>query len=134
MLLGWVVWARVQASKTASYRAHLPVCLATYSVISTVWHIQLIIVGFLHSVLVHTTRPGPDRLPTQVDEMEKAVDVAEKNMARFGLDTAEIRSRRSWVHDTRRTVSALGADVTVWLVRRLMSRRHPFSLSRTTRA
>lgn len=41
---------------------------------------------------------------TQVDEMEKAVDVAEKNMNRFGLTTQEIRSRRSWVHDTRRTV------------------------------
>ena len=41
----------------------------------------------------------------QVDEMEKAVDVAEKNMNRFGLTTQEIRSRRSWVHDTRRTVS-----------------------------
>ena len=41
----------------------------------------------------------------QVDEMEKAVDVAEKNMTRFGLTTQEIKSRRSWVHDTRRTVS-----------------------------
>ena len=41
----------------------------------------------------------------QVDEMEKAVDVAEKNMNRFGLTTQEIRSRRQWVHDTRRTVS-----------------------------
>ena len=41
----------------------------------------------------------------QVDEMEKAVDVAEKNMNRFGLTTQEIKSRRQWVHDTRRTVS-----------------------------
>ena len=37
--------------------------------------------------------------------MEKAVDVAEKNMNRFGLTTQEIKSRRQWVHDTRRTVS-----------------------------
>lgn len=42
----------------------------------------------------------------QVDEMEKAVDVAEKNMNRFGLTTQEIKSRRQWVHDTRRTVSS----------------------------
>jgi len=45
-----------------------------------------------------------DAFVIQVDEMEKAVDVAEKNMNRFGLTTQEIRSRRSWVHDTRRTV------------------------------
>lgn len=45
-------------------------------------------------------------LQLQVDEMEKAVDVAEKNMNRFGLTTQEIRSRRQWVHDTRRTVSS----------------------------
>lgn len=43
----------------------------------------------------------------QVDEMEKAVDVAEKNMTRFGLTTQEIRSRRTWVHDTRKTVRLL---------------------------
>jgi len=43
----------------------------------------------------------------QVDEMEKAVDVAEKNMTRFGLTTQEIRSRRSWVHDTRKTVEGM---------------------------
>lgn len=45
------------------------------------------------------------RSALQVDEMEKAVDVAEKNMTRFGLTTQEIRSRRSWVHDTRKMVS-----------------------------
>lgn len=44
-------------------------------------------------------------LALQVAEMEKAVDVAEKNMTRFGLTTQEIRSRRSWVHDTQKTVS-----------------------------
>ena len=43
-------------------------------------------------------------LLSQVDEMEKAVDVAEKNMNRFGLTSQEIKSRRQWVHDTRRTV------------------------------
>lgn len=40
----------------------------------------------------------------QVDEMEKAVDVAEKNMARFGLSQAEISSRRKWVMQSRRQV------------------------------
>ena len=41
---------------------------------------------------------------TQVDEMEKAVDVAEKNMARFGLTQQEISNRRKWVLQTRRQV------------------------------
>ena len=40
----------------------------------------------------------------QVEEMAKAVDVAEKNMARFGLTQAEISSRRKWVLQTRRQV------------------------------
>lgn len=40
----------------------------------------------------------------QVDEMEKAVDVAEKNAARFGLSLAEISGRRKWVLQTRRQV------------------------------
>lgn len=39
--------------------------------------------------------------------MEKAVDVAEKNMSRFGLSQAEISSRRKWVLQTRKRVSAL---------------------------
>ena len=43
-------------------------------------------------------------LATQVDEMEKAVDVAEKNMARFGLTQQEISNRRKWVLQTRRQV------------------------------
>ena len=41
----------------------------------------------------------------QVDEMDKAVDVAEKRMNQFGLTPQEIRNRRNWVHATRRTVS-----------------------------
>jgi hypothetical protein len=36
--------------------------------------------------------------------MEKAVDVAEKNAARFRLSQAEISSRRKWVMQTRRQV------------------------------
>jgi hypothetical protein len=44
----------------------------------------------------------------QVDEMEKAVDVAEKNMSRFGLTQAEISNRRKWVLQTRRQVCSLG--------------------------
>ena len=43
----------------------------------------------------------------QVDEMDKAVDVAEKRMNQFGLTTQEIRNRRNWVHATRRTVSLI---------------------------
>jgi hypothetical protein len=42
----------------------------------------------------------------QVDEMEKAVDVAEKNMSRYGLDAGEIASRRRWVQQTRRQVGS----------------------------
>lgn len=45
--------------------------------------------------------------------MEKAVDVAEKNMARFGLSQAEISSRRKWVMQTRRQVRAPGKGVHV---------------------
>ena len=36
--------------------------------------------------------------------MEKAVDVAEKNMSRFGLSQAEISKRRKWVMQTRTKV------------------------------
>lgn len=38
--------------------------------------------------------------------MEKAVDVAERNMARFGLTQAEISNRRKWVMQTRKKVTA----------------------------
>ncbi len=37
--------------------------------------------------------------------MEKAVDVAEKNMSRFGLSQAEISNRRKWVMQTRKKVT-----------------------------
>ena len=37
--------------------------------------------------------------------MKKAVDVAEKNMSRFGLSQAEISNRRKWVMQTRKKVS-----------------------------
>ena len=47
----------------------------------------------------------------QVDEMEKAVDVAEKNMARFNLSQAEISGRRKWVLQTRRQVCRQCPDV-----------------------
>lgn len=36
--------------------------------------------------------------------MEKAVDVAESNMARFGLTQQEVSSRRKWVSKTRQQV------------------------------
>ena len=49
----------------------------------------------------------------QVEEMAKAVDVAEKNMARFGLSQAEISSRRKWVLQTRRQVRA-AASLSWW--------------------
>ena len=39
--------------------------------------------------------------------MEKAVDVAEKNMSRFGLSQAEISKRRKWVMQTRTKVQTL---------------------------
>ncbi len=40
----------------------------------------------------------------QVDEMEKAVDVAESNMTRFGLTQQEVASRKKWVNKTRQQV------------------------------
>ncbi len=39
--------------------------------------------------------------------MEKAVDVAEKNMSRFGLSQGEISNRRKWVMQTRKKVRRL---------------------------
>lgn len=42
----------------------------------------------------------------QVDEMDKAVEVAETNMARFGLSLQEVQSRRKWVSKTRQQVLA----------------------------
>ena len=49
--------------------------------------------------------------------MEKAVDVAEKNMARFGLSQAEISSRRKWVMQTRRQVRCCRGACAAVLVR-----------------
>ena len=43
----------------------------------------------------------------QVDEMEKAVDVAESNMARFGLTHQEVASRKKWVNKTRQQAREL---------------------------
>ena len=40
----------------------------------------------------------------QVDEMEKAVDVAEQSMARFNLTPQVVAVRRKWVKDTRKKV------------------------------
>lgn len=45
--------------------------------------------------------------------MEKAVDVAEKNMSRFGLTQQEIGSRRQWVLQTRRQVRSGGSPAAV---------------------
>ena len=53
--------------------------------------------------------------------MEKAVDVAEKNMARFGLTQAEISNRRKWVMQTRKKVTA---PTDQWSKRALCRRVH----------
>ena len=53
---------------------------------------------------VGPVNPARLLLACQVDEMEKAVDVAERNMARFGLSQQEISSRKRWVQQTRRQV------------------------------
>lgn len=45
----------------------------------------------------------------QVDEMGKAVDVAERNSARFGLSQAEVAARRKWILQTQRDVERLEA-------------------------
>ncbi|KAK9821529.1 hypothetical protein WJX74_007301 [Apatococcus lobatus] len=47
----------------------------------------------------------------QVDEMSKAVDVAEKNMQRFGLNPTEILSRRKWVANTRKQTETIMSSV-----------------------
>ena len=43
----------------------------------------------------------------QIEEMDKAVDAAENNMARFNLTQQEVASRRKWVTKTRQQVPAL---------------------------
>lgn len=45
-----------------------------------------------------------DKGCSQVDEISKAVDVAERNMARFNLTQAEIVHRRKWVHGSQKQV------------------------------
>jgi Syntaxin 6, N-terminal len=39
-----------------------------------------------------------------VEELSKAVDVAEKNTAKFGLTQADIMARRKWIMQTKREV------------------------------
>ena len=46
----------------------------------------------------------------QVEEMGKAVDVAERNTARFGLTQAEVASRRRWIMQTQREVRRRGLN------------------------
>lgn len=40
----------------------------------------------------------------QVDELDKATSVAEKDPARFKLDAVEIKRRKSWTSSTRNQV------------------------------
>ena len=40
----------------------------------------------------------------QVEELSKAVDVAEKNTLKFGLTQADIMARRKWIMQTKREV------------------------------
>ena len=49
--------------------------------------------------------------------MEKAVDVAEKNMSRFGLSQAEISNRRKWVMQTRKKVNVRPAALSLLRLR-----------------
>tara|TARA_B100001094_G_scaffold283142_1_gene295692 strand:- start:21 stop:668 length:648 start_codon:yes stop_codon:yes gene_type:complete len=44
---------------------------------------------------------GLDNVAWQVDELAKAVDVAERDPGRFNLDQRELAVRRTWVRDTR---------------------------------
>lgn len=43
----------------------------------------------------------------QIEEMDKAVDAAENNMARFNLTQQEVASRRKWVTKTQQQVPGL---------------------------
>jgi hypothetical protein len=43
-----------------------------------------------------------------VDELEKAISVAERNPAYYGLNDAEIRRRRSWTSTARNQVLFTG--------------------------
>ena len=44
---------------------------------------------------------GVDNVAWQVDELAKAVDVAERDPGRFNLDQRELAMRRTWVRETR---------------------------------
>lgn len=45
-----------------------------------------------------------ESLEWQVDELDKATSVAEKDPARFKLDAVEIKRRKSWTSSTRNQV------------------------------
>jgi SYP6 family syntaxin len=42
----------------------------------------------------------------QVDELEKAINVAERDPARFNVSGSEIESRRQWTSQTRKEVGS----------------------------
>lgn len=48
-------------------------------------------------------------LSMQLDEMGKAVDVAERQKQRFGLTQQEVIERRKWVHSARQQVGTAAA-------------------------
>ena len=56
--------------------------------------------------------PGPvvsvsePRLCVQLDELDRATELAEKDFARFRIERSELASRRSWNMNTRAQVRA----------------------------
>jgi hypothetical protein len=69
--------------------------------------------GLSVALLVYITQGGHDdylcllAVPTQVNELDSAVNRAAEQPQRFGLTPEEISSRRKWITATRRQVSSL---------------------------
>ena len=50
-------------------------------------------------------------LPTQVAEIDKSIDAAERNPQRFNLSQQELSDRRKWVMGTRRQAGAVASGL-----------------------
>eukprot|EP00243_Klebsormidium_subtile_P000576 TRINITY_DN10998_c0_g1_i1.p2 TRINITY_DN10998_c0_g1~~TRINITY_DN10998_c0_g1_i1.p2 ORF type:complete len:243 (-),score=66.85 TRINITY_DN10998_c0_g1_i1:180-908(-) len=57
--------------------------------------------------LTRELESGCESVEWQVDELEKAINVAERDPARFNVSASEIESRRQWTSQTRKEVERI---------------------------
>ncbi|GBG69426.1 hypothetical protein CBR_g4120 [Chara braunii] len=58
-------------------------------------------------MLSHELMKSCDSVDWQVDELDRAISVAERDLARFGLDLAEIDRRRKWTSATKQQIALI---------------------------